>query len=97
VHVHKASHRGSRNGDTPEAIRALGPEVVVIGLAAGNTYGHPHEEALALYRSVGATVYRTDRHGQVTVEAHRSGEYRVRIGVAPTPRAEAAAADRPQR
>jgi len=78
VQVHKASHHGSRNGDTPGAIRALRPEAVVIGLAAGNTYGHPHEEALALYRSVDATVYRTDRDGRVTVQAWPSGAFRVR-------------------
>jgi competence protein ComEC len=82
VQVHKASHHGSRNGDTLEAIRALRPEAVVIGVASNNSYGHPHEEALALYRSVGATVYRTDRDGEVTIEAWPTGEFRVRAGSA---------------
>ena len=31
VHVHKASHHGSSNGDTIEGITALSPEVVVVG------------------------------------------------------------------
>jgi competence protein ComEC len=77
VHVHKASHHGSRNGDTREAMRVLRPGVVVIGLAADNPYGHPHEEALSLYRSVDATVYRTDLHGRITVEAQHTGDFRV--------------------
>jgi competence protein ComEC len=69
VHVHKSSHHGSARGDTPEMMRALRPEVVVIGVGAGNRYGHPTDAALALYGDVGAAVYRTDRHGTVTVEA----------------------------
>jgi competence protein ComEC len=77
VHVHKASHHASRNGDTPEAIRLLRPQVVVIGLADGNTYGHPHREALALYRSVDARIFRTDQHGAVRFEAYPDGQFRV--------------------
>jgi competence protein ComEC len=73
VHVHKASHHGSARGDTPEMLRSLRPAAVVIGAGADNRYGHPTDAALALYRDVGATVYRTDRHGSVTVEAGRDG------------------------
>jgi competence protein ComEC len=77
VHVHKASHHGSRNGDTPAALRALRPEMVVIGLAADNSYGHPHAEALARYQQVGAAVCRTDIHGDIGIEASMTGRYRV--------------------
>jgi competence protein ComEC len=77
VHVHKASHHGSRNGDTPAALRALRPEVVVIGLGGDNSYGHPHAEALARYQQVGATICRTDTHGEISIEASPDGAYRV--------------------
>ncbi len=77
AHVHKASHHGSRNGDTAEAIEALSPEVVVISCGAGNRYGHPHAETLALYRQAGATVYRTDHQGTIVVYAEEDGSYRV--------------------
>jgi competence protein ComEC len=80
VHIHKASHHGSRNGDTRGGIQALQPEVVVIGVSARNGYGHPHGSALNLYRSVGATVYRTDRDGSVLIEARPSGRYTVVTG-----------------
>jgi competence protein ComEC len=33
----------------------------------GNSYGHPHAEALAVLRAVGAKVYRTDTQGTVVV------------------------------
>jgi competence protein ComEC len=86
VHVHKASHHGSRNGDTEAALAALRPEVVVIGVAADNRYGHPHQEALALYEGVGARVYRTDLHGSVRIDAHRDGSYSVQTERASVPR-----------
>jgi competence protein ComEC len=77
VHVHKASHHGSRNGDTPAGLRALRPEIVVIGLAADNSYGHPHAEALSRYQLVGAAVCRTDVNGDISIEASMTGRYRV--------------------
>ncbi|CAN5736499.1 ComEC/Rec2 family competence protein [soil metagenome] len=81
VHVHKASHHGSRRGDTRGLLEALQPKSVVIGLAADNRYGHPHREALDLYRQIGARVCRTDLHGTVTIEGVQSGEYRVHTEV----------------
>jgi competence protein ComEC len=80
VAVHKASHHGSRNGDVSAVMASLRPEVVVIGVGAGNQYGHPHAEAIALYNGVGAEVYRTDRHGTVLVTGQRSGRFEVRTG-----------------
>lgn len=85
VHVHKASHHGSRNGDSGGAIERLAPKTVIVGVGATNAYGHPDPEALLLYRN--ATVYRTDLHGTVVVEADRSGRYTVLTerGQAPRP------------
>lgn len=77
VQVHKASHHGSRNGDTREAMLRLRPEVVVIPTGVDNTYGHPHPEALALYAEVGASVWSTAEHGTVTVTAHADGTFEV--------------------
>ncbi len=79
VQVHKASHHGSRNGDTGAGIARLSPEVVIVSAGQGNSYGHPDPEILRLYASQGATVYRTDLHGTVVVEAESSGRYTVRV------------------
>jgi len=79
VHVHKASHHGSINGDTAEGIAALSPEVVIVSAGAGNSYGHPDQAALQLYAAAGAQVYRTDLHGTIIVEAQNSGAYTVRV------------------
>ena len=77
VHVHKASHHGSANGDDVMSMEMLEPETVVISCGAGNRYGHPHDEALALYAARGADVYRTDQHGTVRVKANPDGTYEI--------------------
>ena len=79
VHVHKASHHGSMNGDTVEGIGLLAPKAVVIGAGAGNPYGHPDPAALRLYANASAAVYRTDRDGTIIIEAQRTGTYTVRV------------------
>ena len=77
VEVYKAAHHGSPNGDSPESMAAFSPEAVVVSVGADNDYGHPSAEALALYKGVGADVYRTDQSGTVVVTASSSGEYAV--------------------
>lgn len=75
VDIYKASHHGSKNGDTPESIAAWNPEVVVIGVSATNPFGHPTAEALELYQGVGAVVYRTDLDGDIVVTGSSDGTY----------------------
>ena len=78
VDVLKAAHHGSHNGVTPEWLARLRPEVVVISAGKGNTYGHPHREALRLYCGEGRRVLRTDLHGEVAVVVDARGGYTVR-------------------
>ncbi len=88
VQVHKASHHGSANGDIPLTMSRLEPETVVISVGAGNSYGHPSDEALRLYAAVDAAVYRTDLQGTITVAARSDGSYTVsteRAAPAPQP------------
>jgi len=73
----KAAHHGSDNGFTWEFLSAAAPEVVVVSVGRDNSYGHPRPEALAAYRSVGATVLRTDLHGHVEIRGRVDGSYHV--------------------
>lgn len=77
VQVYKSSHHGSTNGGTLESVTTFAPETIVISVGEDNTYGHPEPETLALYASVGADVYRTDRSGTVVVSATADGRYTV--------------------
>ena len=96
VQVHKASHHGSANGDIPLTMSRLEPETVVVSVGAGNSYGHPTDEALRLYAAVGAEVYRTDLQGTITVAAQADGSYTVTTErAAPSPQPEPSPAPNP--
>lgn len=83
--IYKAAHHGSRTGDAPEFLGPVSPEVVVVSAGFDNSYGHPHPESLASYHEVGATLYRTDLDGPVTVTVAPGGaSYQIATGELPT-------------
>lgn len=63
--VLKVGHHGSANSTTYPFLREVMPEYAVISVGAGNSYGHPTEEALSRLRDAGATVFRTDMQGDI--------------------------------
>ena len=77
VDVLKAAHHGSRNGVTPAWLARTRPKVVVISLGAGNSYGHPHAQAMRYYCAGGRQVLRTDLDGDVVFRIDPSGAYTV--------------------
>ena len=65
--VLKVGHHGSRTSTSTAFLNAIRPEVAIISVGAGNSYGHPTSQALGRLQAVGAKVYRTDQAGTVTV------------------------------
>ncbi|KAF5036077.1 Lamin Tail Domain protein [anaerobic digester metagenome] len=65
--VLKVGHHGSHSSTSTAFLNAIRPEVAIISVGAGNSYGHPTSQALGRLQAVGAKVYRTDREGTVTV------------------------------
>ncbi|MFT2721772.1 ComEC/Rec2 family competence protein [Deinococcus sp. A31D244] len=72
--VYKSIHHGAANGDTVGWLASVRPQNVVISVGQ-NSYGHPTDSALRLYRQSGARVYRTDRQGTVTFQGRPDGTY----------------------
>jgi competence protein ComEC len=60
-------HHGSKTSTLPAFVQHVRPQVAVISLGAGNTYGHPHPHVLGVLSTQGVPVFRTDRHGAVTI------------------------------
>ena len=50
-------------------MQAVQPAYAVISVAASNSYGHPHQDALLRISAVGAQILRTDELGHVTVRS----------------------------
>ena len=77
VDVYKSIHHGAANGDSLRWLEAVKPKNVVISVGQPNSYGHPTKAALDLYKRVGATTYRTDQQGTVTVTVQPGGKYAI--------------------
>ncbi|HHU30638.1 MAG: ComEC/Rec2 family competence protein [Bacillota bacterium] len=65
--VLKVSHHGSRTGTSKAFLTAVSPQAAVIMCGKDNSYGHPHDEVLALLAEAKADIYRTDLHGTVII------------------------------
>ncbi len=76
----KAAHHGSSDAVSPAWLSKTKPEVVVISVGGGNPYGHPHEWAMRYYRAVCDAIYRTDLHGEVTIQGNVDGTFVVDTG-----------------
>ena len=75
VNVLKVAHHGSANGTSPTWIAATRPQVAVISVGQGNSYGHPSAGVISQWDQAGARVYRTDRDGSVLVIANDDGSF----------------------
>ncbi len=65
--VLKVGHHGSRHATSEELLQKVRPSLAVISVGAHNRYRLPHQDVLDRLQAAGVRVYRTDRHGAVTV------------------------------
>ena len=63
----KAGHHGSRTSSSFKFMDNVTPTYVIYSAGEGNSYGHPHQEAVEAWESVGAVIYGTDINGTVVV------------------------------
>ena len=65
--VLKVPHHGSKTSTTDSFLGRVKPEIVVISVGSGNSYGHPNPGVLARLRETvdPANIYRTDLHGSI--------------------------------
>ncbi|ASY28789.1 competence protein ComEC [Candidatus Planktophila lacus] len=68
VDIYKVCHHGSAYQDEIFT-KALSPQVAMISVGAGNSYGHPAPATLELLEATGAKVLRTDRDGAIAISA----------------------------
>ena len=74
--VIKVPHHGARGSVEEDFISRVGPSIAVISAGYQNSYHHPSQEAISLYKRTGAAIYRTDVDGAVIVE---TGDGRMKV------------------
>lgn len=68
LRILKAAHHGSATSSSTEFLEALRPTVVVFSCGRDNPYGHPVPQVLRRVEQTGATIFRTDRDGEIWLE-----------------------------
>ncbi len=71
--VLQVCHHGSRESSSELFLSKVKPAYAVIQCGAGNSYGHPHEEALQRINEYTSEVYTTDSDGTIVFESDKAG------------------------
>ncbi len=75
VNMLKVGHHGSKYASTSDFLAAVSPNICIISVGAGNSYGHPTDEALARLKAVTSNIYRTDESGTITLYSDGANLY----------------------
>jgi len=65
--VLKVGHHGSAYSSSPAFIAAVHPKYAIISVGRHNMFGHPAPSTIEILQRFGATTYRTDDNGAVSV------------------------------
>jgi competence protein ComEC len=79
----KVGHHGSRFASSQEFLREGEFQAAIISDGAENRYGHPNQDALNRFRSLGMKLHRTDLEGEITIVSRGQG-YEIKTERAPT-------------
>jgi competence protein ComEC len=63
----QAPHHGSKSSSSAAWLAALHPAVVMVSVGRNNRFGHPAPATINRCRELGATIFRTDQDGAITV------------------------------
>ena len=66
--VLKIAHHGGKNASGFKFLEAVAPEIAVISVGAGNSFGHPNQLIIDRLKNLGAEILRTDQQGDIALE-----------------------------
>ena len=65
--VLKVGHHGSDTSSSQEFLNEVKPQIAIISVGKGNTYGHPKQTTIDQLQKINARIYRTDESGTITI------------------------------
>lgn len=77
VDILQVGHHGSNTSSGQAFLENIAPDLALISVGAGNSYGHPHKKVLQRLRETGADILRTDQCGAITVTVAPDGSWSV--------------------
>ena len=77
ITILKMGHHGSKTSSDGALLHALRPSIGVASAGKRNRFGHPAPEILERYQRLGASVWRTDRDGLISISVSADGEITV--------------------
>ncbi len=73
VDVVKVGHHGSDTSSSQEFLSMIDPDLAIVSVGTGNSYGHPSPFVLARFTMLGTEILRTDDAGTVRVDLDQNG------------------------
>jgi len=75
----KVAHHGSNTSSIEEFIKRVRPQISLIGVGENNKFGHPNEEIIKRLETYGSCIYRTDMHGEITININKKGKIKTSL------------------
>lgn len=63
----KVGHHGSNTSSSEEFLEQILPEIAIISVGEGNSYGLPKDKIIERYEKFNSKIYRTDKDGTIQV------------------------------
>ncbi len=83
--VIKIGHHGSKYATSQEFVDRVTPRAAIVSCGEWNRYGHPSQAVLDRLKGVGATLYRTDMHGEIAIVTRgRENDFKVATSKEPS-------------
>ena len=76
IDILKLGHHGSRNGSSNELLDYIQPSLAIYTSKTGNSYGHPHIEAIKRLQDRSIPYFGTDVNGSIVIKVE-AGTYTV--------------------
>lgn len=73
----KVGHHGSTTSTSEKFLKKVLPKIALISVGENNSYGHPSDEIIRRLERVGASIYRTDICGEISLKINKKGKISV--------------------